>query len=71
MHAVEEDPKDNKRCDRLRIDKKDKYKAPLTPLAEEELTGEQALKTPILDRMLLRPSVISLPSLVTGASGKY
>ena len=58
-------------CDRICIEKNDQYcKVPLTTVVEEELIAEPSLKNPIIDRMLLRPGVINLPSLVTGASGK-
>ena len=72
IHANSEDVKgDAKHCDRNSIDKKEQYtKALSNTCVEEGVSTSNASKTPLFDRMLLRPSVVYLPSFATGASGK-
>ena len=67
---------DDKNCDTSTITthEKEEIKVPsyLNNIEQPVLVIKEkwdSTKTPLTDRMLLRPSVINLPSLVTGASG--
>ena len=60
-----------KHCDKNDIEKIDQStKDSQGKGCEENSTKTKSFNTPYIDRMLLRPSAIQLPSLVTGASGK-
>ena len=70
--ATQEAIGDDKNCDTVVIEKKTPNNDALSNASQAEPSvaeRNQELKTPLVDRMLLRPSVIILPSWVTGASG--